>query len=60
VIEGTRYSLDRAFAQQLDAEDNLAHFRRAFLMDEPELIYMDGNSLGRLPPRPYGRSGGKA
>jgi len=37
------------FAQQLDKEDELASFREAFLVAEPDLIYMDGNSLGRLP-----------
>jgi kynureninase len=38
-----------AFAQCLDAEDELAPFRSAFFFGEPDLIYMDGNSLGRLP-----------
>lgn len=37
------------FARQLDKEDELASFREAFLVAEPDLIYMDGNSLGRLP-----------
>ena len=37
------------FAWQLDKEDELASFREAFLVAEPDLIYMDGNSLGRLP-----------
>ena len=36
-------------AQALDRVDPLAHFREQFVMDEPELIYLDGNSLGRLP-----------
>lgn len=40
-----------ADAQHLDAQDELAHFRAEFVMAEPELIYMDGNSLGRLPKR---------
>jgi len=40
-----------AFARQLDAEDELAAFRDAFLLAEPDLIYLDGNSLGRLPHR---------
>jgi kynureninase len=38
-----------AFAQRLDAADELARFRQRFVVDEPELIYLDGNSLGRLP-----------
>lgn len=36
------------FAQQLDAEDDLASYREAFVFGEPDLIYADGNSLGRL------------
>lgn len=42
-------SLDAAYAAQLDAQDPLAHFRERFVISEPDLIYMDGNSLGRLP-----------
>ncbi|MBU1880120.1 MAG: kynureninase, partial [Chloroflexi bacterium] len=38
-----------AFASQLDAQDELASFREAFVAAEPDLIYLDGNSLGRLP-----------
>jgi kynureninase len=41
--------LDAAYADQLDAADDLAGFRQAFVHKEPELIYLDGNSLGRLP-----------
>lgn len=41
--------LDPAYAAQLDLADPLAHFRREFIMDEPGFIYLDGNSLGRLP-----------
>jgi kynureninase len=37
------------FARQLDASDELASFRSRFFIPEPELIYLDGNSLGRLP-----------
>ena len=40
---------DLAYAQQRDAEDPLAHFRDHFVIDDPDLIYLDGNSLGRLP-----------
>ena len=36
-------------AQGLDAQDPLAAFRERFVIDDPELIYLDGNSLGRLP-----------
>jgi len=40
-----------AFARQLDAEDDLASSREAFVSADPDLIYVDGNSLGRLPRR---------
>jgi kynureninase len=36
-------------ATQLDREDPLAKFRERFVIDDPDLIYLDGNSLGRLP-----------
>jgi kynureninase len=35
----------------LDREDPLASFRERFEIDDPDLIYLDGNSLGRLPKR---------
>lgn len=38
-------------ARRLDAQDELADFRRQFVIDDPNLIYLDGNSLGRLPKR---------
>jgi kynureninase len=40
-----------AFARRLDAEDDLASFREAFVIADPDLIYVDGNSLGRLSRR---------
>ena len=39
---------DLNYAQQLDAQDDLASYRAAFVHSH-DLIYMDGNSLGRLP-----------
>ncbi len=36
-------------AAQLDAADPLAGFRSRFVFPEPGLVYLDGNSLGRLP-----------
>ena len=39
------------FAHAMDAQDELAAFRHEFVIDEPHLIYLDGNSLGRLPRR---------
>jgi kynureninase len=38
-------------ALDLDSLDELAHFRAEFLVFDDDLIYMDGNSLGRLPKR---------
>ncbi len=40
---------DRSYAETLDAADSLAHFREQFVIAESDLIYLDGNSLGRLP-----------
>ena len=40
--------LSRAAAEQLDAADPLAGLRERFVIDDPSLVYMDGNSLGRL------------
>ena len=36
-------------ARTLDRQDELAAFRAHFVAEDPELIYLDGNSLGRLP-----------
>ena len=38
-----------SYARELDAADLLAPMRERFVIDDPELIYLDGNSLGRLP-----------
>ncbi|MCH8127351.1 kynureninase [candidate division KSB1 bacterium] len=43
------FSLNKEYAIGLDREDPLAEFRQRFVIDEPDLIYLDGNSLGRLP-----------
>ena len=42
---------DISFAHELDAKDELASFRDEFLITDPNVIYLDGNSLGRLPKR---------
>src|SRR3954464_10378079 len=36
-------------AEELDARDPLAAFRDRFVFADDETIYVDGNSLGRLP-----------
>lgn len=41
--------IDAEYAAKLDAQDELAGFREQFVIDDPDLIYLDGNSLGRLP-----------
>ena len=40
---------EELYALQLDEQDPLAGFRERFVIDDPDLIYLDGNSLGRLP-----------
>jgi kynureninase len=42
---------DISLAHDLDAQDELASFRDEFVIADPNLIYLDGNSLGRLPKR---------
>jgi kynureninase len=41
--------LDRAEAERLDAADDLGWLRDRFVIDGAGPIYLDGNSLGRLP-----------
>lgn len=41
----------RARAAELDAKDPLARFRDEFVIADPDLIYLDGNSLGRMPKK---------
>ena len=43
--------VDIDFVRKLDGEDKLASFRNLFHFSDPELCYLDGNSLGRLPKR---------
>ena len=40
---------DRAHAEALDAADPLAPFRARFAFPDPDVVYFDGNSLGRMP-----------
>jgi kynureninase len=41
--------ISRTDAEALDADDPLAEYREQFVIDDESLIYLDGNSLGRLP-----------
>ena len=43
------FQSSREYALQLDLQDSLASFRESFIITDPDLIYLDGNSLGRLP-----------
>jgi kynureninase len=49
------FSADRAYAEALDAADDLAAFRDRFVRSDRDLIYLDGNSLGPLPVRTQAR-----
>jgi len=39
----------RSYAEELDAKDHLSTFRDEFVIADPQLSYLDGNSLGRMP-----------
>lgn len=43
------FSSSLNFAKQLDSQDPLASFREQFVINDPDLIYLDGNSLGMMP-----------
>ncbi len=45
----TNFSPSLDFAKQLDLQDPLASYRNQFVITDPDLIYLDGNSLGRMP-----------
>ena len=51
--------MERREAERLDARDPLAGFRGRFVIDDEELIYVDGNSLGRLPRETVRRLAGR-
>ena len=41
----------RSVAEAMDRDDPLAPVRAEFVIDDPSIVYLDGNSLGRLPKR---------
>jgi len=41
------YTLE--YARMMDRDDPLKQYRQRFVIKDPSLIYLDGNSLGRLP-----------
>jgi len=43
------FNLSADFARQLDENDVLSDFRKQFYFADENTIYLDGNSLGRLP-----------
>ena len=45
----TSFSPSFDFAKQLDSQHSLASYREQFVINDPDLIYLDGNSLGRMP-----------
>jgi kynureninase len=40
---------DREYAVALDEKDPLKGFKSLFMISDPDMCYLDGNSLGRLP-----------
>jgi kynureninase len=57
-MQGSDFDASLEFAGELDERDELASFRQEFVFPEPDLIYLDGNSLGRLPRRTVERMRG--
>jgi kynureninase len=49
LIAGFGDPTQRSTAEELDRLDPLAKFKEEFVIKDPELCYLDGNSLGRLP-----------
>jgi len=43
--------ISRDYACKLDEADELSGYREKFFNADPAMIYMDGNSLGKLPLR---------
>lgn len=45
----SRSATGLAGAEQADILDPVAHFRDQFVITDPNIVYFDGNSLGRMP-----------
>jgi kynureninase len=54
VPDGITTALSRDAAAELDARDPLREFREQFVVD-PDVVYLDGNSLGCVPRATAGR-----
>lgn len=42
------FNSSRSFAEELDTSNSLASYRTRFVISDPKLVYLDGNSLGRM------------
>ena len=51
LAESQHSATQRGFALALDAADELAKYKEQFVITDPDLCYLDGNSLGRLPKK---------
>ncbi len=49
MAKNMNFSTSSDFAKQLDQQDSLASYREQFVINDPDLIYLDGNSLGAMP-----------
>ena len=43
------FDTSEGFARKMDDQDPLKDFRNRFFISDEKVIYLDGNSLGRLP-----------
>ena len=43
------FEVTKEYAQELDNQDELREFRSGFVVEDADTVYLDGNSLGRLP-----------
>ena len=44
-----KFETSSEFAKHLDSTDPLASYREQFVITDPDLVYLDGNSLGMMP-----------